>query len=164
MNAFQSATGFHPEQILPPSYTLTTCSYTAIVIGTITIDSAKIVPTLSNLFIETPEYLSDDAKGCAIDLIDQLDDLGDKFSNLSSVTDNQNNNISTESTTIFWDLPDQTTSPLVQNSSWDPECSQVFISEPTKQAGSKRKSPSLTSDSDKVEAIFLVFFEMSLPQ
>ena len=99
------------------------------------------MPTLSTLFIETPEYLSDNAEVCAIDLIDQLEDLGDKFSNLLSVTDDRNDNISTESTTIFRDLPDQTISLLVQNSSWDPECSQVFISEPTKQAGSKQGLP-----------------------
>jgi len=51
------------------------------------------MPTLYNSFIETPEYLSDDAEGCAIDLIDQLDDLGDKISNLSSVTDDRNDNL-----------------------------------------------------------------------
>ena len=51
------------------------------------------MPTLSNSFIETPEYLSDDAEGCAIGLIDQLDDIGDNISNLSSVTDDRNDNL-----------------------------------------------------------------------
>ena len=125
-------------------------SYTAIIIGTIAIGTITIdiMPTLSNSFIETPEYLSDEAEGCAIDLIDQLDDLDDKISNPSYVADNRNDDLSTDPSTAFRELPDQTTSPLVQNTSWEPECSQVFRPEPSKQAGSKRKSPSLTSDSD----------------
>ena len=102
------------------------------------------MPTLTTTSTETPEYLSYDAEGCALNLIDQLDDLGDGISNFTSVTDNQNNNLSTDPATIFWELPDQTTSLLVQNTSWEPECSQVFRPEPSKQAGSKRKSPSLT--------------------
>jgi len=112
----------------------------------------KIMPTLTTMPTKTPKYLSDDANGCALDLIDQLDDLGDGISNFTSVTDDQNNNLSTDPATIFWELPDQTTSLLVQNTLWDPKCSQVFRPEPTKQAKSKRKSPSLTSN--KVEAIF----------
>ena len=73
---------------------------------------------------------------------------------LSYVADNRNDDLSTDPSTAFRELPDQTTSPLVQNTSWEPECSQVFRPEPSKQAGSKRKSPSLTSDSDKINAIF----------
>jgi len=114
----------------------------------------KMMPTLTTMPTNTPAYLSDDAEGCALDLIDQLDDLGDGISNFTSVTNDRNNDLSTDPTTTFWELPDQTTSPLVQNTSWDPEYSQVFRPEPNKQAGSKRKSPFLTSDSDKVDAIF----------
>ena len=90
------------------------------------------MPTLTTTSTKTPEYLSDDAEGCALDLIDQLDDLGDGISNFTSVTNDRNNDLSTDPTTTFWELPDQTTSPLVQNTSWDPECSQIFRPEPTK--------------------------------
>ena len=54
------------------------------------------MPTLTTTPIKTPEHLSDGIKGFALDLIDQLDDLGDGFSNFTSVTDNQNGNLSTD--------------------------------------------------------------------
>ena len=89
-----------------------------------------IMPTLSTIPPETPECLSDDAGECTIAWLDQL---GDGISNSTSIANDQNN------TNSFRELPDQTTSPLAQSTSWDPKCSRVFRLEPTKQVESTRQ-------------------------
>ena len=64
----------------------------------------KMMPILTTTPTKTPKYLSDNAEGCALNLIDQLDDLGDGISNFTSVTDNGNDNLSTDPATTFWEL------------------------------------------------------------
>ena len=54
------------------------------------------MPTLTTTPTETHEYLSDGSKGFALNLIDQLDNLGDGISNFTFVTDGSNNNLSTD--------------------------------------------------------------------
>jgi len=64
------------------------------------------MPTLTNTPAETPEYLSDDAEGCALTLIDELGKLGGAISNFLSVTNDQNDIIYTDPAIAFQELLD----------------------------------------------------------
>jgi len=87
--------------------------------------------TLSTMPHKTHECSSDNAGKCTIAWLDQL---GDGISNSTSIADDRND------TNSFRELPDQTTSPLVKSTPWDPKHSRAFRLEATKQVGSKRKS------------------------